>query len=656
MGAPQSKEPDGSEKKVPAKPVNLNKLRDDSKMSLRRHKEQGQVLIFAIVILIILLIATLFLFDLHSIIRSKMKLETAEQSAALAAAKWQARSLNLIGDINLIKAVNGLLDDYDIYDKTYGISTIGTENKKFESASKTLTEMQERISFCGPLIAFGAAQQAAKNNGVNIYLDDPQSGYKTVYTDMQDYLEKLDPANNFPRYDNTSEPNYYKWREPYRSMLTLILNQGLAVRPNGRFAGLDNVDPPWLCNDPNDDRLYSAILNSSWCHPQLNAIIKYPDSYWDGKWYNIDFEQTSFPGESEIYTLGVSYTDTGGINESTVQNAVNNIIGECAIRPKISWCTYDSKWTRYNADGAENLSYDGPNNDGLNYWSRGMFLRSDLKKNMFYGGAVAYAECYQKIKLMNKYKSKMAAPLGKDNPYAGSDQMAKAQAALQNDIIKETSSRSLKVGNDATTDSGLGGVVAKPIAALGNDNPPTDALIILPLFNDVAIVPSSMQKIRPLRINFSNLEKFIIWLSTIEDLNNPGSEPPDGTQQYLTALQKLDDATFRKTGWNNDYVRGDSDPSIYFGDNYKYNSASNPNGAGWLQQIYRRLDTSRDEDSPKELEEVQDGWNTRIYSGQLYILKDRNGNLVTNEQMICRWTPAGPTGVAPGTRTGPVHL
>ena len=618
-------------------------------MSFKRHKEQGQVLIFAIVILIILLIATLFLFDLHSIIRSKVKLETAEQSAALAAAKWQARSLNLIGDINLIKAANGLLDDY-------GIETMGeTEDEEIVSANKTLTEMQARISFCGPLIAFGAAQQAAKNNGVNIYLGDTQSSYKTIYTDLNAYLEKLDPVNNHPRYDVQSY-NYYEWREPYRSMLSLILAQGLAVRPNGRFPGLDNVDPQWLCTDPNNDSLYGAILNCLWCNPQLNAIIKYPDSYWDGKWYNIAFEQTSFPGESEIYTLGVSYTDTGAVDESTVENALNNIVGEYEIRPKISWCTYDNRWARYNADGTENLSYDGPNNDGLNYWSRGMFLRNDLKKNVFYGGAVAYAECYQKIKLMNKYKTKMAAPLGKDNAYAGTDHMVKAQAALQGNIIKETSSRTLKVGNDATSDGGIGGVVAKPIAVLDNDKPPTDAIIILPLFNDVAIVPSTMQRIRPLRINFSDLEKFVIWLSTVEDLSNPGSVPPDGTEQYLTALQKLDDETFRKTGWNNDYVRDDSNPSIYFSDNYKYDPASNPNGAGWLQQIYRRTDTSRDANSSKELEEVQDGWNTRIYYGQLYILKNRNGNLVTNEQMICRWTPGGPTGVVPGSKTGPMHL
>ena len=165
-----------------------------------------------------------------------------------------------------------------------------------------------------------------------------------------------------------------------------------------------------------------------------------------------------------------------------------------------------------------------------------------------------------------------------------------------------------------------------------------------------------MQRCRPLRVDFSNLERFLIWLSSVDDLHDPGSSPPEGTQQYLTALQKLDDPAFRKSGWNNDYVHDGSNVSTFFNDAYKY-SESNPNGAGWLQQIWKSADASRDEDASTAIEEQEAGWNTRIYSGRYYILRDRNGNLVTNEQMQCRWTPGGPgPGPHPGTRIGPPHL
>ena len=611
--------------------------------TLRENRRQrGQVLVFAIVILVILLVAILFLFDLHSIIRSKKKLETAEQAAALAAGKWQARSLNLIGDINLFKATETLLDE---------IETVGeTEAAQMTSANKTLTEMQSRISFCGPLIAFGAAQQAAKNNGVNIYESDSQSGYKTVYNDMRNYLTKLDPVSENYNYGDIEEYiNYYKWREPYLAMLEIITDQGLAVRPNGRFPGLESIDPPWL----DDDSLYSAILNKTWCNPTLNSIIKYPDSYWNGKWWNVDFEHTSFPDESEIYTLGIKFT--GDVEQAVLENA----LGETLTSERVSklapirWCAYDSKWNRYNTDGTtENLNYSGPDNDNLGYWSRGKFLRADLKDGMFYGGAVAYAECYQRIKLMNKYKSRMTRPSSVEN-----DQMAKARSALQNDIIQETSSETLKVGNDSSTDNSNGGAVAKPIGVLSDGSPPTDAIIVLPIFSDVALIPSTMQQCRPLRVDFSLLEKFLAWLATIDDLHNPNSAPPDGTEKYLTALQTLDDPTFRKTGWNNDYVRDDSDISIYFNDDYKYDAESNATGAGWLQQIWKTTDNYLDDgDIPGTLEERASGWNTRIYSGKSYILKNRLGTLLTNERMICGEIPAGNSGIIAGVRVGPSRL
>ena len=615
-------------------------------MNLKKHRAQGQVLIFAVVIMIILLVATLFLFDLHTIIRSKIKLETAEQSAALAAAKWQARSLNLIGDINLIKAADSLLDDYGIpLDEFEDQTAEKREIEQIKQANRILTEMQSRISFCGPLIAFGAAQQAAKNNGVNIYDPKTPSGYKIIYSDLYAYLKKLNPTSNYPRYEDAPVFCHgYKWRTPYMNMLTLILKQGLAVRPNARLDGLTNVNPRRQIME----EFYNAIVYSRWCNRFLNEVIKFPDSYWNGKWYQVEFGITNFPKESEIYTLGVDYKPIGDKYKTTVEDAVNDILKEYEIRDEISFCIYDTHWNRYTVDKIDNGYYDGPDFDLSDYWAGGKYLRYDLKSNMFYGGAIAYAECYQYIPLINKYRSKV-------------ENTDKVQTAFQENengevIIKAETKKVQKVGSDAVIDKVSYGAVAKPIADPviidDKEEPPTKAIIVLPLFNNVAIIPSTMQSIRPLQVEFSKLEKFVIWFSTVDDLHNPGSEPPEDTQWYLKALQKLDDPTFRKTGWNNDYVRDDSDLSIYFKDDYKYNPQSNPNGAGWLQQIYRNFDASRDPDSPKELEEVSDGGTfTRIYYGQMYILKDSNGKLQTNEKWIC-WPPGGP-GPGPGPGAGP---
>ena len=117
-------------------------------MLQNRSGQSGQVLLIGVVMCIILLVAVFILADVHNTIRAKLKLETAQQAAALAAAEWQRESLNLIGEINLIKASDALLrppEQLDFMQQSYD----------------RMTEMQARVSFLGPSIGFAAAQQPA---------------------------------------------------------------------------------------------------------------------------------------------------------------------------------------------------------------------------------------------------------------------------------------------------------------------------------------------------------------------------------------------------------------------------------------------------------------------------------------------------------------
>ena len=63
----------------------------------KNNRQAGQVLITGVIMLIALLLMLLSIFDVHNLIRAKFKFETAQQSAALAGARWQKESLNLIG-------------------------------------------------------------------------------------------------------------------------------------------------------------------------------------------------------------------------------------------------------------------------------------------------------------------------------------------------------------------------------------------------------------------------------------------------------------------------------------------------------------------------------------------------------------------------------
>ncbi len=160
-----------------------------------------------------------------------------------------------------------------------------------------------------------------------------------------------------------------------------------------------------------------------------------------------------------------------------------------------------------------------------------------------------------------------------------------------------------------------------------------------------------------MRVDFTDLERFLIWLSDVDDLDNPGSAPPSGTEGYLLALQQLNDPEFRKRGWNNDFQHSSiSSDLAYFSDDYKYDSLSNPAGAGWLQQIWLGGSTATGSSVLSgDIREVEQGYNTAYYLGNRYFLRNRYSVLVTNEQMLCRWTPGG-SGSGTGTRIGPSRL
>ena len=129
---------------------------------MRRKRESGQVLITGVVMMVVLLLVILYAFDVHNVIRAKMKVDIAQQSAAMTGASWQKESLNLMGEINLLKASALLMEGSDNWKTPLPDPKVDEAAWKREMQSRVdlLTEMQTRVSFIGPLIGFAAAQQA----------------------------------------------------------------------------------------------------------------------------------------------------------------------------------------------------------------------------------------------------------------------------------------------------------------------------------------------------------------------------------------------------------------------------------------------------------------------------------------------------------------
>ncbi|MHB9138207.1 MAG: TadE/TadG family type IV pilus assembly protein [Victivallaceae bacterium] len=615
-------------------------------MSRPSHSSQrGQVMIMALIIMVILLLAIFFIFDVQTFVRAKIKLETASQASALTAANWQKNCLNLIGEINLIKASSILTSDIP----TPGFSANLTPDErlrlKIQAACNSLTEMQSRISFIGPLIAYGAAQQAMKNNGVTRI---------PKYDDMMsDYLVSL---NNDDRYRvGVSEyVNNYKWREAYIGMISKLKDEGTVLQPNGQFAGLEGINPHWMA----DLELWRAILNKNWCQSTLRTIIKFPDSAWTGPWWKVTYQQSQFPYESEIYTLGIDFSsDDRATFTDVAQRAANAGLPPLNISEDklfdIRWCKYSSKWRPANSDGSWNYDSDAPDVSNGSPWHAGGYLRADLRPNVIHGGAFALAACSQQFKPMSKFKADAANPGTGYKTQTKNIQDSLKKYNSSHAILKEVDPDYVQMGGDA---------VAQPIGKLDSNGAPIESVVILPVFNDAILIPTTIRTPRKMPTpddETIDYELFLTWLSKVDDLYNPGIPYPANARnfdQFLLAFQTLDKESFRKEGYNNDYTAVSADPMSYFSDSYKY-SQINPGGAGWLQQVYAGAVAGPELFVPTTILVDSPGGNgdTKLWLGNRYIIRKADNSLYTNEIYICRGV-YGSYRYPGGTRTAPTRL
>ncbi len=522
--------------------------------------ERGQVLIIGIMTVLLLVIAIIFLYDLHSIIRIKVKAQTAADAAALTAANWQRHSLNLIGELNLVKACTVLVSDIVPFgdDSPAGIST----------SSEIITEMQARVSFVGPMIGFGAAQQAAKNNGMNpvshftnvvsqhidnLMNDDFYGESVGINQRIPDYLENqdVDPGND----------KGYAWRTPsgggpYVQMVEAVnIGQGgIAAAPNVDFASLPNVDPSWLL----EVGLWRAVASEYWCHGTLRSLIKTFD--FSGKWWQASIVQNSasFPEECEYSPLYIEYSGVGDTSLfDSARGALDTLATERSLTvsdkfnrgeagdvdnintplPYVMWCKYESRW----ADDIPSSEWIG--NGSISY------LRASLKPEYIYGGALAKMRCY-------------AEPTAMSSNYKASK--------LSGDWISVSAANVAPVTCTA---------LAKPLGRLAAGVPPYAASMVLPVFDKSRLIPVSMQDptglYDPFNADQYALFLFLKWAATVDDIMNPPADPPCPSAYYLACFQKLNTQDWRSKGWNRDYISQTIPTS--------FDPVKNPTGAGWLQ-------------------------------------------------------------------------
>ena len=219
----------------------------------RTTRRRGQVAIFLLMLLTALAFVLLWNVDLHRLVTTKTRSQTAGDAAALAACRWQGITLNLVGELNLLHA----------------LALADPSPAARAAASDAITNLQARLLFTGPLTALVAAQVAAKNNGM--YADDAFNAQMSSY--IADFASRL--AGGL-----LATPPYANAWADYDSLLQALAADGIAAGTPPFFYG-DNIAGSHILLDRE---LYDAIANRDWCWFYLHYPRLLPDydgfAYW----------------------------------------------------------------------------------------------------------------------------------------------------------------------------------------------------------------------------------------------------------------------------------------------------------------------------------------------------------------------------------------
>lgn len=286
---------------------------------LQRARVSGQAVIFLVMALVILLFAALWSADVHRIIFVKDRSQNAGDAATLAAARWQASSLNLLGELNLVHALALAVGDH--------------------AAVDVITNTQVRLCFSGPMAGMAAAQQAAKLNGIPVNAEFTEFVRRHAATVRNSYPAQVGGQMLFP------EPYPGAWDE-YATMLEVLAADGVAAGADNAVLYTDRLGGHTLLTRA----FYEAVAGRNWCWFYLNApglLDDYTGYTW---WPGLPALQWQHYGNSEFFSLcvdGVQTSLRSLLSPSRLQAAVEEAGRTMVADPSNQWRRADQLWYVY---------------------------------------------------------------------------------------------------------------------------------------------------------------------------------------------------------------------------------------------------------------------------------------------------------------------
>ena len=308
---------------------------------------RGQVILLVLFAAVALLVAALWLADVHHAVLAKDRTQNAGDAAALAAARWQATALDLEGELNLFHALALASLDH--------------------AAVEAVTNAQLRLLFAGPLAGVAAAQQAAMLNGAPANPDFREFLLDCARTARRGYGARLgDGTTALP------EPWSGAW-DDYADALEAIAKGGVAAGVDNAAFLLDPAGAHWLL----ERGFYDAVLGRDWCWFRRHAPGLL-DDYKDFRWWPALPEARDDPAaESELLGLHLHprlATLGGVLSDPAVAEAFGGVGAE-APRPGPgtnelvgAWMCYDpAAWGRWTAMNDPSMPLEGELREEYDY-------------------------------------------------------------------------------------------------------------------------------------------------------------------------------------------------------------------------------------------------------------------------------------------------
>lgn len=570
-----------------------------------RRRERGQVLILALIALLILTLAIFLLLDVSNVIRAKVKAQNAVDAAALTGANWQRHTLNLVGELNLVKATTVLISDsmfgttaqqgpdsfLQVENEEDAIQKRATQMESLREASDTLSQMQQRALFIVPLIGFGAAQQTAKNNGINY-----NESYGDAVRQQMLYVDNPSNVNRQNIFAQYMTPDYirknmfgYNWKNPYLATLDTILqgdgdiSKGIAVLPNAQLLGSPRVKTyPPTTNDfagyLQSRYIYDAIQSNYWCWLRELIRMNFSQTNW---WGNlVTDEDSTFRQESEYLPVcveikaaqsgtwntlkgstllddqlkEVDYNADKLMNHYDLYDPAFNEKGEIIPSqdtdrklnplPVLDWAYYGWKWRAY--DTTQTALWED-------------YLASPFKQQaLYYSGAVSRMDVEAETVTVTGTlgvkgdRDNRLGDIFRDSylPQSSEDSNAFLQTSSGENRLDAAQTR---LQNNAPHIYAY--AVAKPFGSLSIDNelqPPHLSGIVLPVFTNSAIIPTSLEDPgrNPLAdyLWFEFLVEYLPTLGTVGSLDEIPQAMQNKYSFYHSMLKRLSDPDWRTQG------------------------------------------------------------------------------------------------------------